>query len=87
MVGGYATDSDGKSDHGRRTLALDPVTLEALREHVQRWEEWKREFGHDGVHLFCHPDGRRSIRTRSPPGSAQLRHCRPARRSSGWRSP
>jgi len=58
VVGGYATDSDGKSDHGRRTLALDPVTVEALREYVQRWEGWKREFGHDGVHLFCHPDGR-----------------------------
>ena len=58
VVGGYATDSDGKSNHGRRTLAVDPVTVQALREYVQRWEEWKRGFGHDGAHLFCHPDGR-----------------------------
>jgi integrase len=58
VVGGYATESDGKSDRGRRTLALDPVTVDALREYVQRWEGWKREFGHHGEHLFCHPDGR-----------------------------
>lgn len=58
VVGGYAVDEDGKSDRGRRTLALDPVTVDALREYVRRWDEWKREFGHDGEHLFCHPDGR-----------------------------
>jgi integrase len=58
VVGGYAVDEDGKSDRGRRTLAPDPVTVDGLREYVQRWDEWKREFGHNGEHLFCHPDGR-----------------------------
>lgn len=58
VVAGRAEDSDGKSDGSRRTLALDPVTVEALRGYVQGWDERKREFDHDGEHLFCHPDGR-----------------------------
>lgn len=58
VVGGYATDSDGKSNDSRRTLALDPVTVEALREYVTQWDSWKAEFGHTGEYLFCHPDGR-----------------------------
>lgn len=58
VVGGHATDSDGKSDDSRRTLALDPVTLEALREYLQQWDSWKADFGHSGQYLFCHPDGR-----------------------------
>jgi integrase len=58
VVGGQATDSDGKSDDSRRTLALDPVTVDALREFLVRWDELKQEFGHAGQHLFCHPDGR-----------------------------
>ena len=32
------------------------MTAGALREYLQRWDELKREFGHDGQHLFCHPD-------------------------------
>lgn len=39
VVRGHAVDEDGTSDRGRRTLALDPVTVDALREYVQRWEE------------------------------------------------
>jgi integrase len=58
VVAGRTTDSDGKSDDSRRTLALDPVTVDALREYLRGWDERKREFGHDGQHLFCHPDGR-----------------------------
>ena len=58
VVAGRAMDSDGKSDDSRRTLALDPVTVDALREYLRGWDEWKREFGHAGQHLFCHPDGR-----------------------------
>jgi hypothetical protein len=58
VVGGHVADSDGKSDHGRRTIASDPVTVEALREYVREWDALKQEFGHDGVHLFCHPAGR-----------------------------
>jgi integrase len=58
VVAGRATDSDGKSDDSRRTLALDPITIDALREYLRGWDERKQEFGHDGQHLFCHPDGR-----------------------------
>ncbi|MDT7699622.1 MAG: hypothetical protein QOJ30_1947 [Pseudonocardiales bacterium] len=58
VVGGHVTDSDGKSDGSRRTLALGPVTVEALRKYLARWDELKQEFGHAGQHLFCHPDGR-----------------------------
>jgi integrase len=58
VVRGRATDSDGKSDDSRRTLALDPVTADALRRYVERWEEEKRQFGHNGEWLFCHHEGR-----------------------------
>lgn len=58
VVGGRATDSDGKSNDSRRTLALDPVTVAALREYLLEWDSQKREFGHAGEHLFSHPDGR-----------------------------
>jgi len=58
VVRGLATDSDGKSDDSQRTLALDPVTVIALHRYVERWEQEKREFGHSGRRLFCHPDGR-----------------------------
>lgn len=58
VVAGRATDSDGKSDGSRRTLALDPMTVDALRGYLTAWTEQKREFDHDGEHLFCHPDGR-----------------------------
>jgi integrase len=39
VVRGVAQDSDGKSDDSLRTLALDPVTVTALREYLQRWDE------------------------------------------------
>lgn len=58
VVGGRATDSDGKSNDSRRTLALDPVTVAALREYLLQWDSQKQDFGHAGQQLFCHPDGR-----------------------------
>lgn len=58
VVGGRAMASDGKTDASGRTLALDPVTVTALRLYLLGWDERKTEFGHDGEHLFCHPDGR-----------------------------
>jgi integrase len=58
VVRGRAEDSDGKSDDSLRTIALDPVTVTALRVYLTRWEEEKAAFGHAGEHLFCHPDGR-----------------------------
>ena len=64
-----SADSDGKSDDSRRTLALDPVTVDALREYLRGWDERKREFGHDGQHLFCHPTAGSSTPTPSPSGS------------------
>ncbi|SBW21114.1 integrase family protein [Candidatus Protofrankia californiensis] len=57
VVDGKAEDSDPKTDNADRTLALDPVTVEALREHIKRWEEDRTQFGHDTDLLFCWPDG------------------------------
>jgi integrase len=58
VVKGRAEDSDGKSDDSLRTIALDPVTVTALRAYLDRRQEEKAAFGHAGEHLFCHPDGR-----------------------------
>ncbi|MGH3866232.1 MAG: tyrosine-type recombinase/integrase [Pseudonocardiaceae bacterium] len=58
VVGGQVEDSDGKTENSVRSLALDPVTLDALRLYVQRWQEEKELFGHQGDVLFAWPDGR-----------------------------
>jgi integrase len=57
VVRGIPTDSDGKSDDSCRTLALDPITVDALRDYIAEWDATKHEFGHHGQYLFCHPDG------------------------------
>ena len=46
-VKGRAEDSDGKTTRSRRLLALDPVTLDALRDQQQRQAEERAFFGPD----------------------------------------
>lgn len=61
VVDGRAEDSDGKTASGRRTVALDRLTLSYLRRHVTMLAKERREFGdsyHNAGKLFCHPDGR-----------------------------
>jgi integrase len=50
-----------KTERGRRRLALDPVTLQALRDHRTQQAEDRRVVGHgyhDLGYVFCWPDGR-----------------------------
>ncbi|GAB1694297.1 tyrosine-type recombinase/integrase [Krasilnikovia sp. M28-CT-15] len=61
VVDGKAEESDGKTASGRRTIALDPLTVSYLRRHLAMLADEKREFGtmyRDHGKLFCHPDGR-----------------------------
>jgi hypothetical protein len=53
-------ESDTKTPSGRRALALDPATLEALREHRRRQAEERAiaEIGDDNDLVFTWPDGR-----------------------------
>jgi integrase len=58
VVDGKAENSEPKTYSGYRVIALDPVTLEALREHIARWEEERLQFGHDSEMLFAWPNGK-----------------------------
>jgi integrase len=58
VVDGYAQDSEPKTSHGYRTLALDPVTVKAVREHLKRWRKERKAVGHTSLLLFCWPDGK-----------------------------
>jgi integrase len=52
--------SEPKTAKGRRSLALDPVTVAALRAHRARQAEEKLLVGagyNDQDFVFCHPDG------------------------------
>lgn len=57
VVDGRAQASEPKTSHGYRTLALDPVTVQAVREHLKRWRKERRAVGHVSPLLFCWPDG------------------------------
>ena len=61
VVDGQVIESDGKTENAQHVLALDPFTLAALRAHVERLDQERRELGPDyqdhGV-LFCWGDGR-----------------------------
>ncbi|MFI7588345.1 tyrosine-type recombinase/integrase [Spongisporangium articulatum] len=57
VVHGRAATSEPKTNRGYRTLALDPMTVEALRSHLTRWRKERREVGHHSPLLFCWPDG------------------------------
>jgi integrase len=53
-------ESDTKTPSGRRSLALDPATLEALREHRRRQDEERAviELADTNDLVFTWPDGR-----------------------------
>jgi integrase len=60
VVGGKATDSDGKTESGRRTISLDLFTIAYLRQHLAMLDANRKEFGDsydDHGALFCHPNG------------------------------
>jgi integrase len=60
-VNGVAQMSEPKTRRGRRTIALDPVTLEALKAHAARQADeqssWQDTAGAAGL-VFSRPDGR-----------------------------
>ena len=58
VVDGHAEDSDTKTERSTRSVALDPVTADALRRYVRLWDLERAEFEHTGTVLFCWPDGR-----------------------------
>jgi integrase len=61
VVGGKAEESDGKTESGRRTISLDPLTVAYLRRHLAMLDTEREAFGdsyHDAGWLVCHPDGR-----------------------------
>lgn len=53
-------ESDTKTASGRRSLALDPATLEALRDHRRRQAEERAiaEIADDNDLVSTWPDGR-----------------------------
>lgn len=60
VVSGKAQQSDGKTQSARRTIALDPLTINYLREHLTMLDDEHRAFGtayQDHGKLICHPDG------------------------------
>ena len=61
VVDGKTEDSDGKTESGRRTISLDPLTVAYLRRHLAMLDAEREAFGdsyHDSGKLVCHPDGR-----------------------------
>jgi integrase len=61
VVRGRAEDSDGKTVNSQRLLALDPLTLDGLREQRERQEEERACFGRDYIVsdlVFTWEDGR-----------------------------
>ena len=60
-VNGVAQFSEPKSKRSRRTIALDPVTVEALRTHAARQageqSTWQESAAETGL-VFTRPDGR-----------------------------
>jgi integrase len=61
VVNGRVIWSDGKTENAQRLIALDPLTLAALRVLVGQLDTERAEFGpgyHDHGLLFCWEDGR-----------------------------
>ena len=60
-VNGVAQFSEPKSRRSRRTIALDPVTVEALKAHAARQADeqstWREDAAEAGL-AFTRPDGR-----------------------------
>lgn len=58
VVAGRAEESEAKTHSGVRNLALDPDTLEALREYLTGWREERLRLGQETQLLFVWPSGR-----------------------------
>lgn len=61
VVDGKAEESDGKTESGRRAIALDALTVAYLHQHLAMLDKEKEEFGAsymDHGKLFCHPNGK-----------------------------
>jgi integrase len=60
VVDGRVIESDGKTENAQHVLALDPLTLAALKIHVEMLDQERKDFGPDyddhGV-LFCWENG------------------------------
>jgi hypothetical protein len=50
-------ESDARTEAGNRVMALDPQTLQALREYVDIWAEERRILSQPSKLLFVWPDG------------------------------
>ena len=57
-VSGRAEASEPKTDAGRRSLALDPMTWSSLANYIEAWTTERRLLGQHGQLLFVWPDGR-----------------------------
>ncbi len=61
VVGGRATDSDGRTESSCRTISLDPFTIAALRQYVKMIDNDRDAFGAafpSHGKLMCFEDGR-----------------------------
>ena len=58
VVAGRADESETKTNADARSLALDPITWEALSRHVSSWRESRQLLGQSTQLLFVWPDDR-----------------------------
>jgi integrase len=56
-VNGHVRESETKTQAGNRVMALDPQTLQALREYHEMWAEERRLLGQPSRLLFVRADG------------------------------
>lgn len=57
VADGRVIESEAKTRSGERNLALDPTTVEALREYLSTWQEEAALLGQDRQLLFVWPNG------------------------------
>lgn len=80
VVGGRAEDSDTKTQSSRRSVALDPVTLDALRSYVRLWDIERAEFHTKAPSYSAGPTAAPSIQKLSAtglPSTPSPPDCRP----------
>ncbi|HEX5298340.1 MAG TPA: hypothetical protein VFW50_15260 [Streptosporangiaceae bacterium] len=56
VLDGRVIESDGKTENAQHLLALDPLTLAALKLHVEKLDQERSDLGpdyHDHGVLFC----------------------------------
>jgi len=57
VVDGRVHESEAKTSSGHRSLALDPDTIEALRDYIQLWDKERYLLDQDTQLLFVWPNG------------------------------